>query len=903
MSAEDITDEYITYESRLASFHRSVKKRASGANGRGTKNLTWPHRNIAPASLAHAGFFYNPSPANPDNATCFLCHKGLDGWEAGDDPLLEHLKHSPDCGWAIVAAIEAELGDHAKEDPSQPYMKEARKATFAGRWPHDSKKAWKCKTKQLVDAGWKYTPTSDSDDMATCVYCQLALDGWEPADKPLDEHYNRSPDCPFFTLLEQTQGAKKASRSKAGRASKASRLSVQSVATVTSEAPSANESMALEDSVLTTASTQGGKKSKARKTATGKGRKTKAKKEEPVEEREAEIEEEAPASPKPTRGKKRASTAMDDSIMTAAEAPAPKKRATAKRTEDSSVLEPADDTEMMDAPAPKKTGPRKGQASATRPREASTASETSVASAASVESIPGAFPDFPDDDEIERQLEADLERPLSEEDEITLDSDSERMKQSKGSRSSKTEVELVQQSTDYAMFNPTFADPDEDEVEDELRALEAEMEVKEVYVEEVHVEEVVEEPEVEEPQVEERQPSPEPQELNIPKKGRKAGTRKASKQTKAKKVKATPEHIEKEVEEEKAVPELRQETEEVEEQVHEDSLASTGTVVKNSAAARLSTGKRGRGRPSKASLASRESTGAVDFIQPSVDSSVHTLAEPVAEPPAKRGRGRPSKASLASRASLDGDASQHTEPAPKRGRGRPPKKSLEARQSLELAESQKPPEAEAVKEDVETPSAQRVEMARAPVVSFEEPQSFPIAQSLASSPPRSTRHLANPPSTPGRVISPAPSARQAAISPSQSPQSSDAENQPPSSKPAASAKRVALAPVPATPSRASPSKRNMIAGLRSTAPWTELDVEALLGSPLPHGDKENSADQLLKQGKALTSPEKQMTVEEWILHNAGEAEKKLKQECEAMVSRFESEGSKAMHVLEGLVVE
>ncbi|KAH7160957.1 hypothetical protein EDB81DRAFT_332977 [Dactylonectria macrodidyma] len=896
MSAEDITGEYITYESRLASFHRSVKKRASGANGRGTKNLTWPHRTIAPASLARAGFFYNPSPASPDNATCFLCHKGLDGWEAGDDPLLEHLKHSPDCGWAIVAAIEAELGDHAKEDPSQPYMKEARKATFAGRWPHDSKKAWKCKTKQLVDAGWKYTPTSDSDDMATCVYCQLALDGWEPADKPLDEHYNRSPDCPFFSLLEQTQGPKKASRAKAGRASKASRLSAQSVATVTSEAPSANESMAPEDSVLTTASTQGGKKGKARKTATGKGRKTKAKKEEPVEV-DVEIEEEAPV-PKPTRGKKRASTAMDDSIMATNEAPAPKKRAMENRAVDSSVLEPTDDAEMMDAPAPKKAGRKKGQTSAARPRKASTASETSVASAASMASIPGAFPD---DDEIERQLEADLERPLSEDDEITLDSDSERMKRSKGSRTSKTEVEIVQESAHYAMFNPTFENPDEDEVEDELRALEAEMEVKEVHVEQVHVEEL----EVEEPQVaEEPQPSPESQELHVPKKGRKAGTRKASKQTKAKKAKATSEPVEEEVEEEKAVPEPQQETQEVVEQVHEDSLASTGTVVKNSAAARLSTGKRGRGRPSKASLASRESTGAVDFVQPAVESSVDTHVEPAAQPPAKRGRGRPSKASLASRASLDGDASQNTEAAPKRGRGRPSKKSLEARQSLGLAESQTPPEAEPVEEDVEAPSGQRVEAMRAPVVSFEEPQSSPMVQNLPSSPPRAAGHLANPPSTPGRVISPAPSARQAAISPSQSPQSSDAENQPPSSKPAANAKRVALAPVPATPSRASPSKRNMIAGLRSTAPWTELDVEALLGSPLPHGgDKENSAEQLLKQGKALTSPEKQMTVEEWILHNAGEAEKKLKQECEAMVSRFESEGSKAMHVLEGLVVE
>lgn len=135
--------------------------------------------------LARAGLFFNPTPQNPDNASCFLCHKGLDGWEANDDPLIEHLKHAPECGWAVVAAIEAEVGDYAQQDPDQPYMKEARKATFAGRWPHDSKKGWKCKTKQLVEAGWKYTPTEDSDDMATCTYCQLALDGWEPGDKPL----------------------------------------------------------------------------------------------------------------------------------------------------------------------------------------------------------------------------------------------------------------------------------------------------------------------------------------------------------------------------------------------------------------------------------------------------------------------------------------------------------------------------------------------------------------------------------------------------------------------------------------------------------------------------------------------------------------------------------------------
>lgn len=48
-----------------------------------------------------------------------------------------------------MAAIEAQVGDYEKEDPNQEYMLEARKATFAGRWPHEGKKGWKCKIKQV----------------------------------------------------------------------------------------------------------------------------------------------------------------------------------------------------------------------------------------------------------------------------------------------------------------------------------------------------------------------------------------------------------------------------------------------------------------------------------------------------------------------------------------------------------------------------------------------------------------------------------------------------------------------------------------------------------------------------------------------------------------------------------
>lgn len=98
---------------------------------------------------------------------------------------MEHIKHSPTCGWAIMTAIEADLGEYRQLHPLEPALIDARKATFGGRWPYESKKGFKCKTKQLAEAGWKYTPTLESDDMATCAYCQLALDGWEAGDKPM----------------------------------------------------------------------------------------------------------------------------------------------------------------------------------------------------------------------------------------------------------------------------------------------------------------------------------------------------------------------------------------------------------------------------------------------------------------------------------------------------------------------------------------------------------------------------------------------------------------------------------------------------------------------------------------------------------------------------------------------
>ncbi|KAI1177894.1 hypothetical protein F4777DRAFT_586925 [Nemania sp. FL0916] len=702
MESSEMPEQYYTFDGRLASFQTTQKptRRGSTTKGKAAKAPTWPHEVLDPEILARAGFYFAPTPQYPDNTACFLCGKNVEGWEDDDNPFEEHLRHSPHCGWAIVTGIETGLGDYALDDPAGSQMIEARKATFGGRWPHEGKRGWKCKTKQLVDAGWKYTPTMDSDDMATCTYCQLALDGWEPKDNPMDEHYRRSPECPFFVLIDQyksTAAAKKKGRGKAARTSKASRLSTQSVGTAVSDMTSMLDQTAdHDDSILTTTSvmTQGGtKRPRAKKATTSKGKKSRAKKEEvveiledPPEDIQPEIEEET-VEQKPVRGRKRTSAAVEDSILTT-EAPAPKKRAT-------------------------------------RGRVAST----------------------------------------------------------------------KQANANHVMFDPAPPEIDDAAVDDELEALQAEMEIEPA------------------------------QEIHVPKKGRQAGVRKASKQTtkkaKAKApVKPTPE------------PELI-----IDDGVDELADGPDGSIMSNATIVRTS--------PSPA--------------------------------PKPKKRGRPSKQSLLAQAEVQPE---------------PPVSSSPVREVE--SENEAPPEPEPV--PVVAPKAAAPKTKKQPLASRNK--------SLPPPPPESDDM--EPPATPPAMISPAPAAKQPALSPSQSPQSSDAENQPPSSKPSntATSTRVALAPVAATPSRSlSPSKRshNLIAGLETTHAWSAVDVETILDDL----DKENalSSAKFLKSGTELTDVEKQMTVEEWIYYNAEQAEQQLKNECENIVMAFEGEGNRAMMALEGVIVE
>lgn len=110
----------------------------------------------------------------------------------------------------------------------------------------------------------------------------------------------------------------------------------------------------------------------------------------------------------------------------------------------------------------------------------------------------------------------------------------------------------------------------------------------------------------------------------------------------------------------------------------------------------------------------------------------------------------------------------------------------------------------------------------------------------------------------------------------------------------------------ATPNR-SPSKHSptKLGRLVSSTPWTATDLETVfVTSP----EKENAdavsvKEQLLLLGGALTSPEKEMTVEGWIRWRAEKAEERLRGECERMVSVFEREGTRALGVLGGISVE
>ncbi|KLJ09341.1 hypothetical protein EMPG_15204 [Blastomyces silverae] len=812
---------------RLATFHSAPKGRRI-SNTKATTHISWPHDRPSPEELAHAGFYFRPTPLSPDNAACFLCERALDGWEEDDDPVTEHLRHSSECGWAIMMDIVRQSSNPAEiEDPTNTRIVEARRATFASMWPHDGKRGWVCKTEKMVEAGWYYCAHEESDDFVSCAYCNLSLDGWEPKDDPFDEHYRRSSDCSFFHFALNKPA--KPTRGKKTRSSKASRLSTQSVATTVSETPEADfDDDEMDHSTLSNSTSRTSKTT--RKTTKSKGKKTKSKKGDPVEvSSQADIESnngDVPETSRPkrtTRGRKRNSDAMNegDDVQNGGgdvigSAPPAKRRAT--RSENTAAnraaeLALADDQPMhVDEQPPRK--PRKSKRASSTTRKPSTASKASLRSK------------IPDDDEIDAQLEADLAADIEADARTVSEQEQADELPARTRHVSTVSVATAQPPAPIVINTSDLEEEPTQKAQRKRNVGKKKLAAKKNSS--VHSEQEPANPDIDE--AESVKPNPGAEIIR-------GGV------------------------EEKTGDKLET----------KDAVIPKGQEDEPLGSSQPKPPRRKPGRPKGSAGNSKKSK--------------RQLPSEIGVPEAA-----PTSSNL------------HTSPIQNKTRTDAHSKELkmtstssrdkETKVDLEIQKSTNVPRKVAFRASGNIDTSSKRNSARQRLNS---PGMFERA------PDRIVQASHNPIS---------PNARVHESTPSPSPQSSDAENRPPSSRPsntrpssssASKPQRAFVVPLATSTPATSPSKIHAHSGqLMTSHPWSPVDPEEIFLSDSMSKENVNINDILHAVKGDLTSPEKKMTVEEWIMWNAKNGETKLRSECERLVGIFEREGGKAMMALEGI---
>jgi len=731
-----------------------------------------------------------------------------------------------------------------------------------------------------------------------------------------EEHQRRSPDCIFFTLSApiKSQGG----RSKRGRASKASRLSTQSNFTAASkDASIAETELHVNETVPSTTEDTRESKAKGNKKAS-KSKKPAAKPKSKSKPSELEVEEPVLASSyiepedddfevkvdiQPTSlaraGKKRNSDEMNAAnvggLSTEADKtirqPPPKRRATRTRSSvapESTPLAPSQQNEVGDihmtdaedavassVPALGKAGKRGKKRASSTARKAST---TSTASKASLRLA------IPDDEDLDAALELDLDRPLTDEE---GNADSLEPVQPKGRRLTRSKPAPLKGMASVASTRrgtrASTITIDDSSIEDVAPSWPTAMKAREASLD------------VPEPEADVKDSIMEPKTKG---KGiRKTATRKVSKKAEAQDDVAQKEN-------EQARPE--------------------GTDIFNDTAAPKAPKPQGRqtsrqlpARTTRTSSSATSHTAAtldhhlnssmLDAQTAEDDSGHETDASVATQGPGKRvGRGKGVKKPKKAKAGKNGplmssniedvvhpkmnktdneavvveiDAQSSDQPAdeaPEEPRKAGRKAKVGAKTSKGKKSAPKPGAA-----PTQSPTASPKE--KQPIAAFvEDFPTAPSAQITHSTPP---------------------------LAPS--PQSSDAENQPPSSRPSALRPPLAVKspftsqpahiPVAISTPTASPSKGSF-SKLHSTMPWTAIDLEQIF-SGTPSANQENNPFTLgvgLANG-ALTSPERGLTVEQWIQFNAQRGEEGLRAECERLVGKFEGEGMRALRTLEGIV--
>ena len=791
-----------------------------------------------------------------------------------------------------------------------------------------------------------------------------------------DEHQRRSPDCMFFSLTASKQS--RPARNKKDRTSKASRLSTQSNFTSISEAPSLAEIQVEEgDSAVTTAADaittstmpKTVKRGLRPKKPAAKGKKSTAVLALEPEQTSSFIEPEdddfevkvGPLPSKSTRGKKRTSAEMDAntstqdrgaiSDATITQPPPAKRQATRSRNTLSQahavpnelhnvardVDAPMTDAESMSPPQviTSKKGGKGG-----RKRASSSTRTVSTASTASMASLRATVPP---DEEIDAALEAELDRPLTDEepDIAEIQEEEERPKTRRltrtrpGSRKATASMapmrktrasthikELVVDIQEQTTETKTLDDPsglvsasklhlksEARPIEDDLVAAKLKTaKGKTIRKASTSQRNAAKKNKVEKPcrvdhgddmsmaeEAVHEVETPVAQDLPTPQLStRLSRSRRTSHASPAQRSQAsescTLDHVVDVIMDEDS-PTVTARTVEDDSGNETDTSATSRASPKEAGVIGAGLLKNGKGGKKLATL-SRDIEEVDQHPVPTFDaqkpkdeeaSNDHEVVEP------------PSDAAVEETADLPSIASSQP------SRNDIPAKEIKTTKRTAKSTKKKAgkPKSKAIFVDAPTPTVDEENDALSQDAQSAKQSSPQLIEISDPTPPR----VQEPEAT---TANPSPSPQSPhQTTPSPSPQSSDAENRPPTGPPSTTrlplstlspstrqSPAIPLAARTPTSSRTLPSSR-----LQSTTPWTAVDLERVFLADEPSLGKEN---RVVAEG--LTSPEKKMSVEQWILGNAARGEERLRAECERVVGRFEAEGVRALRAVEGIVV-
>lgn len=103
-------------------------------------------RVTTPVQMSRAGFTYNPAEDSADMVQCFHCGLALDGWEPHDDPLVEHLKRSPECD-GIAASVRKKAKGKGKAAVAEDVATSRRSSTVSTVSTTSSRRAGRSRRK------------------------------------------------------------------------------------------------------------------------------------------------------------------------------------------------------------------------------------------------------------------------------------------------------------------------------------------------------------------------------------------------------------------------------------------------------------------------------------------------------------------------------------------------------------------------------------------------------------------------------------------------------------------------------------------------------------------------------------------------------------------------------------